>query len=111
MYNRLNTISQLDTFNSFVKVQNIDDIKEGDIIKAKPDTYGDYTTFKMLYGTDYGKITHIGEVNKNKVEDTVFSIEGCDENGKVPNPENPARGRLLFKRVFLILYFNIRKPS
>lgn len=97
MYNRLNTISQLDTFNSFVKVQNINDIKVGDIIKAKPDTYG-VSTFKMLYGTDYGIITEIRK-NNNKIEDTVISIEGCDENGKVPNPVNPARGMLRFKNI------------
>ena len=98
MYNALNTISQLDTFNSFVKVQNIDDIIKGDIIKVKPDTYGEYTSFKMLYGTDYAKIMSIN-INKNKVEDSVILIVGCDENGKVPNPANPANGRLFFKNI------------
>jgi len=85
------------SFNSFVKVQNIDDIVKGDIIKAKPDAYG-YSSFKSIYGTDYGKIMRIN-INNNKIEDSVISIVGCDENGKVPNPANPARGMLLFKNI------------
>jgi hypothetical protein len=85
------------SFNSFVKVQNIDDIVEDDIIKAKPDAYG-YSSFKSIYGTDYGKIMSINK-NNYKIEDSVISIVGCDENGVIPNPANPAYGRLLFKNI------------
>lgn len=85
------------TFNGFVKVENIDDIIKGDIIKAKPDAYG-YSSFKSIYGTDYAKIMKI-TINNNKVEDSVISIVGCDENGLIPNPANPSKGMLYFKNI------------
>lgn len=85
------------TFNGFVKVENIDDIIKGDIIKAKPDAYG-YSSFKSIYGTDYAKIMKIN-INNNKVEDSVISIVGCDENGVIPNPANPSNGMLYFKNI------------
>jgi hypothetical protein len=81
----------------FVKVENIGDIIKGDIIKVKPDAYG-YATFKSMYGTDYAKITKINE-NVYKPEDSVILIVGCDENGVIPNPANPATGRILFKHI------------
>jgi hypothetical protein len=82
---------------NFIKVEKIDDIIKGDVIKVKPDAYG-YASFKSMYGTDYAKITKINE-NIYKPEDSVILIVGCDENGVIPNPANPATGRILFKNI------------